>query len=127
MENESHRSSKRIVLDSDEEEEEQVLTPQPDTAREVISKADGLSGLFDENDYEELEDNDEVKGDLSGDEEEEEDTGLFGDDEENEDENQEAGYDSYGQDDQEIEIEQREMDLVIPRYPPSHKPSEDVS
>lgn len=126
MDNDSHRTSKRIVLDSDEEEE-QVNSQQE---AEIVEKPkpNGLGELFDADDYEELDEKEEAPREYS---DNEENAGLFGDDdgEENEGEN-EDGYDFYDQDqgqEQEMEIEQREMDLVIPRYPPSHKPSEDVS
>lgn len=126
MESESYRSSKRIVLDSDEEDDEHVATSQPASEGESKPPVDGLGGLFNEDDYEELEDKKESPAkNSSGDDGEEEDAGLFGDDDENE-EGQDNRYDYYDQEEQEIEIEQREMDLVIPRYPPSHKPSEDV-
>lgn len=129
------RSSKRILMDSDEEDENQNI----EQSTESIVKKDGaaLGDLFDENDYEDI---DEKQDGEDNQEDEDDDAGLFGEDDEEdeapsksrsrgsdneEEESDENGY--YGQQEQEIEIEQREMDLVIPRYPPSHVPDKDVS
>lgn len=127
------RSSKRILMDSDEEDEQLVEQPA-----EGVIKKDGaaLGDLFDENDYEDI---DEKENAEDPQEDEDDDAGLFGDDDEEdesasksrskgsdeeEEDSDENGY--YGRQEQEIEIEQREMDLVIPRYPPSHVPDKNV-
>lgn len=129
------RSSKRILMDSDEEDDNQNI----EQSTESIVKKDGaaLGDLFDENDYEDI---DEKQDGEDNQEDEDDDAGLFGEDDEEdeapsksrsrgsdndeEEESDENGY--YGQQEQEIEIEQREMDLVIPRYPPSHVPDKDT-
>lgn len=128
------RSSKRILMDSDEEDEQLVEQPT-----EGAIKKDGaaLGDLFDENDYEDI---DEKENAEDVQEDEDDDAGLFGDDDEEDesasksrskgsDEEEEDSDDNgyYGRQEQEIEIEQREMDLVIPRYPPSHVPDKNVS
>lgn len=127
MENNGHRATKRIVMDGDEEEEEDHV-PVP---VEEAKKTDGLGGLFDD-------DNEDSDAKVASEAEEEEGgAGLFGEEQDQDEEQEEEqeqdqeeeeedqdGYD-YGQE-QEVEIEQREMDLTIPRYPPSHKPSEEV-